>query len=306
VKPISGQSNRIAAFTIVELLTVISIIIILIGILVPGLNMAKRYARRVVQKNQFHAINVALEIFNNNWEGYPESSGGFGAVKLCDAVMGNDLLGYTPNPEDYNSPETSGRYAYLPRGSANVYKLKCLYNGRYSTRATDYRDSYVLCDVYKRIEYDNPDDPLHSMNGKKVGMPILYYKADKLGTTHSVKYPIPAPQHDSRVTPGDIKNIYKHADNDGLVQLGIPWPHAIPNIVHLMDPSNGTTLYPEKPNLATSNVQWFYNEIWNDRITAPGTWRPYNADSYILMSAGFNGDYGGDRSTGDDVFNFGD
>jgi hypothetical protein len=44
----------------------------------------------------------------------------------------------------------------------------------------------------------------------------------------------------------------------------------------------------------------FYNEIRNDRI--PGGDRPYREDSYILMSAGFDGLYG----TADDVFNFGE
>jgi hypothetical protein len=46
----------------------------------------------------------------------------------------------------------------------------------------------------------------------------------------------------------------------------------------------------------------FYKETWNQNVQVPGN-RPYRADSYILMSAGFDGLYG----TKDDVFNsFGD
>jgi len=58
VKPVNKKSDKKAGFTIVELLTIMSIIVILIGLLVPALNMVKRYAKRVNQKNQFQAATV--------------------------------------------------------------------------------------------------------------------------------------------------------------------------------------------------------------------------------------------------------
>jgi len=42
----------------------------------------------------------------------------------------------------------------------------------------------------------------------------------------------------------------------------------------------------------------FYERTWNKNFTAPN--RPYNADTFILHSAGLDGLYG----TADDVFNF--
>lgn len=294
MKPIAKKTSKKTGFTIVELLTVMSIIVILLGLLVPGLNKVRRYARKVRQKNQFYAISVALDLFNAEWEAYPESklsiSGGYGAIELCEAVMGRDLQGYTPNTADYNNPDTSGRKPYLPIENANVYQLKCLYGA-----GTTNGDRYVLCDVYKTVKYNNPDNPLDSMNGKRVGMPILYYKANTSGTTHSVKKPFYDPEVDNGISIDDPDNIYKYEDNDSLVQLGIPW--VLTTLVHLMDSTGGDTLHT--PPLNKSTAQVFYNKTWNDTVT--GAWRPHRGDSYILLSAGFDGEYG----TRDDVFNFG-
>jgi len=74
MKPVANQSSSRKAFTIVELLTVMSIIVILIGLLLPALNKVKRYATNVKQSAQFHSIGAAIELFSNEFEGYPDSS----------------------------------------------------------------------------------------------------------------------------------------------------------------------------------------------------------------------------------------
>ena len=71
MKSILKQSSRKKAFTIIELLTVMSIIVILIGVLVPALNNVRRYAKKVQQKAQFHSIGAAIELFSNENDGYP-------------------------------------------------------------------------------------------------------------------------------------------------------------------------------------------------------------------------------------------
>jgi len=289
MKPIIKQFNKKAAFTIIELLTVMSIIVILIGLLVPSLSMVKRYAKNVKQGAQFHSIDVAMELFQTEFDGYPNSEyettpdGYCGAMKLTEAMVGMDLLGfhpdslfrsdgmnlnlsppdddlYPPNPTKENLKARRGPYLQLE--NVNAYRLKNLY-GVGKTGAFD-EDLFVLCDVYTRVT--NKD------TGKKVGMPVLYYKADISGT-----------KHDPNV-PDDPDNIYNYKDNDKLVELGMPWePPA----------SNDHELYasPEK----------FYEKTKNDKIDIPAG-RPYRSDSYILLSAGFDGEYG----TPDDVFNFED
>ena len=104
MKAIIRQFNKRAAFTIIELLTVMSIIVILMSLLVPSLAMVKRYAREVRQRAQFHAIEAAMELFQSVEEGYPDSSAldednadYCGAMKLCEAMVGQDLMGFHPD-----------------------------------------------------------------------------------------------------------------------------------------------------------------------------------------------------------------
>ncbi len=79
-------------------------------------------------------------------------------------------------------------------------------------------------------------------------------------------------------------SIYNFDDNYALTGLGCPWE------------STYTTAQPmyDNPN------QLFYKAITNTKITT--TPRPHNEDSYILLSAGWDGLYG----TSDDVYNFSD
>jgi len=305
MKPLTRKTNGKAGFTIIELLTVMSVIIILIGLLVPALNMVKRFARKVTQKNQFHAIGVGLETFNAEWDGYPPSeprdeNGNpyCGAMKLCEAMLGQDMLGFHPDaafilPDQIYRASTndrSSRRNYIKLEQANAYRLGDIYD---STRfGSTVRDNFspairVLCDVYPNVT--------HRTTGRSIGMPILYYRADLSGTRHSVRIPYygTATEVNSGVSIDDPANIYDYQDNDDLVRLGIPWQ---PGPAHLMASGGGTTIHD--PPLNHSSAQVFYNKIWNDQLLP--NYRPYNGDTYILLSAGFDGEYG----TDDDVFDF--
>ena len=59
------KTNRNRTFTIVELLTAMSITIILVGLLVQALNKARRHSYEVKQKVQPKGIETGLEFFNS-------------------------------------------------------------------------------------------------------------------------------------------------------------------------------------------------------------------------------------------------
>ena len=288
MKPIAKQSNKKAGFTIVELLTVMSIIIILMGLLAPAMNRVRRFARKVSQKNQFHSIDIALEMFRAEFDGYPDSgpldvAGApyCGAMKLAEAMVGWDLLGFHPDSRfradgmDGAAPPTllydpltlkARKEHYLPLENANAYKLNDIYPNVATSPFNG--DRFVLCDVYTRAT--------NLTTGKRIGMPILYYKANTSNIRHD---PLDLPT----LIPWDDKGqIYNYLDNNQLVELGKPWnpPPTGSNHTLFTDPTK------------------FYASTWNEKVSAMA--RPYRVDSFILISAGFDGEYG----TPDDVFNF--
>ena len=296
MKAITKQSDKKTAFTIIELLTVMSIIVILIGLLLPSLNMVKRYAKEVRQRAQFHSIESAMELFSGNSEygGYPPSEaldkvGGVdycGAMKLCEAMVGQDLAGFHPESRFladctngtsgyylYDNPPSSGlspdaatnlkarKGPYLQTENANAYRLSQLY-GTGNTSPFTNENLFVLCDVYNRVK--------NQETGKGIGMPILYYKANTSNTVHDPNGTFPT-------AAGDNGYIYNYLDNDELVHLGPA------GVTHPLD-GTGTN---------------FYAITQDKRISITTGW-PHKPDSYILISAGFDGIYG----TNDDIFNF--
>lgn len=284
MKSIVKQSNRKAAFTIIELLTVMSIIVILIGVLVPALNNVRKYAQKVKQMAQFNSMQSAIELFNNENDGYPPSGAldgagqpYCGAMKLCEAMMGRDLLGFHPDSafRADGMDAAGGRDIYLPTAdnlrarmgtllqfeNANAYRLVDIYG---SGQTAPFQENvFVLCDVYTR----------QMRTGIKTGMPVLYYKAE---TSNNLHDPNTAP------TPQDnMGNIYNYWDNHALINLGKPWEEAGKATTHsLSEPAR------------------FYRNTRNDKIITVR--RPYRTDSYILISAGYDGEYG----TADDICNF--
>jgi len=306
VKLFTKKRKKISGFTIVELLTVMSIITILISLLVPALTKVRKYSREVKQRAQFHSIDVALELFNSEFEGYPPSSNidpstgiplhYVGAMKLAEAMVGQDKLGFhpdsmfnaagrvgnpprglyltsTPPPPNPQQNLDERKDLYLQLENANAYTMHNLY-GPGNTGNFD-AEALVLCDVYKNVRL-KPTIGQMEPSGR-AGMPILYYRANTSGIDHTF------------LAGGNPNNIYHYLDNQELVDLPMPETSEI----HPMA-SMGTWGSPPQP----ADPSIFYDKTQNETITS--TPRPYRAKSYILISAGYDGKYG----TSDDILNF--
>jgi type II secretory pathway pseudopilin PulG len=332
-------SKKANGFTIVELLTVMSIIIILMSLLMPGMQRTRRYARGVVQRAQFSEIAKGLELYrNDHQETYPDSgptdgnattlAGYCGAMKLCEALLGQDGMGFHPsstfqaNTSTYlfdlckqvDSATINGstalktnlreRTKYLDSDSIKATRLKDLYSwytddagkNYYATTAkfqsttdgdastatpTQYPNS-VITDAFLRMN----SRCTTITNNKKLGMPVLYYKADTSKLVHDISFDPAAYGGSTNPNP----SIYNFDDNYAITGLGCPWESTLSTTHPMWGPTSANP----------ANVKIFYKAITNTKITS--TPRPHNEDTYILLSAGWDGLYG----TADDVYNFSD
>lgn len=59
------------SFTLIELLVVIAVIAILLGILLPSLNMAREYARRITCTSNLKQIGVGWNMYIDDWKFFP-------------------------------------------------------------------------------------------------------------------------------------------------------------------------------------------------------------------------------------------
>lgn len=279
-------------FTLIEVITSVAIIAILIGLLIPALNMVREAAVMVKQRSQFGSIDIALESYSAVHRGYPLSdktdevgNAYCGAQRLAEAVIGWDGFGFHPDSDyradgmkDNDGDGFGDEELYYPgidslqlaeqkanlaarEGPllelevANAVKLRDIYDNIPTPIFNP--DTYVLADMFGMVT--------HKSTRKKTGMPILYYRADPLGIDHEA---------------GSVNNVYNVVDNAPIFQsLGVPF--------------DSSQTHPLKDYRSK-----FYALTKNPNFTSPP--RPYRVNSYILQSAGPDGLYG----TPDDVFNF--
>ncbi|RLI47915.1 MAG: hypothetical protein DRP09_21945 [Candidatus Thorarchaeota archaeon] len=279
-------------FTLVELLTVIAIIALLLSLALPALNEARMKAREVGDKASLRTINDAIENFAAEMGHYPNSrrngvlypfSGDptaildtaawppdQGAHVLFESLVGLDRIGYQKDHfyyvRDDGKPMTwdynLGRPVVTERRSPFV-KLE-------SVNVGTMEKAHPASTNFQGNVNNNPVfmDTLDVSQPR----PILYYKA--------------------RTSRHLLDQIYDYGDNAAITDdinrdTGDPYHERFFNkpagfYEYIWDPKTGVD--------PSSGVASFGN---------PSA-RPYNADTFILINAGRDHEYG----TTDDITNF--
>jgi prepilin-type N-terminal cleavage/methylation domain-containing protein len=286
------METRKRGFTIVEILTVVGIIALLVGILIPAITKVRTSVKETQQRAQLTTIGLAITAFKNDYGDYPPSdfmkysnNDYTGAQMLTEALVGWDLMGFHPE-SDW---ESDGRYAnnnmlyelattgsqqqqeenlrerkgpYLEQGSYEAYRLKDVLKDKNGNLNNTYNlniENYVLCDIFGKRT-------ITLSNGQKgrPGAPILYYRA----------------RTNSKIIDRNDQDhsIYDWKDNALLVKAL-------------------EEAYSKQFKI--DDDQFFYEEYIRDPRIEDRDW-PYRPDSYLLISAGADGEYG----TVDDITNF--
>jgi prepilin-type N-terminal cleavage/methylation domain-containing protein len=322
------QIKKTSGFTLIELLVVVAIISMLVGLLSVGLRKTKIASSNLRQKSVFHAMEIGLELFSKDFDGYPESrvldstptaatyAGPFvcGAQHLVEALVGRDEAGieprtgwYAPNDALYqtdpvvNSPtfydstadisrnRRGGPYTELKHVDVRtIYELWQGENGSTgiydSQNAAPAKRAPVFTDVFSKFRITLADG-----STTRVGMPILYFKANRAAT---LQFRLNTSQQ-TAVNPADNlmeRWTYNFIDNRAIVNLPSLADTSVTEAGHYVNPKDASK----------QKQQVFYELITQRSEPDRPFYKPFNANTFLLISAGWDGVYG----TGDDVTNF--
>lgn len=244
---------RRKAFTILELLVVIGIIVLIAAILLPMLSRTYREAQRARQAADLHAIETALEAYKNDFGDYPRfdpqltNAATSGASLLCWALI---APGPAMSTDPKNPADGADGVGFRIRGTqGKVY-------------------SYLQMDQFKvgMPVGDTSFNDATDFIADRWGNPILYYPANRTA--------------DVRTTTGYVGNVTYGPSNN----KPPPYFNGIDNAnFQYTNQVNGTSGI-QTPSLAEFSTLIGYTP--GKTVQQP---LPMN---YVLWSAGPNGTFG--------------
>jgi type II secretory pathway pseudopilin PulG len=292
--------NKHKAFTIVELLTSIVIIVILLGLLLPSIAMVRKMAKETAQKAQFATIDMTIEAFKQDYGDYPPSDmleppspglmgfdpntawrrDGFDAYNGRGSYDPPPRTRIRPDGQYYTLFERRGPYLDVSKtpvfrlGTSNATANDGLYDSTSATFVTYFdatQQNFVICDVFGVKKVTDTTGKIST-----AGTPVLYYKAN---TNSKSCFCVPPPNLNN--------SIYNYRDNLPLLSLNILPNATIPH--KLISPQQTYFCDPTY-------------KIDDEKVPplSPGVYWPHRPDTYILISAGADHEFG----TKDDILNF--
>lgn len=315
------RTQQHKGFTIVELLTVMAVIALLIGLLVPALALVKDRAKDIQQRAQFHAVSSGLEMFKADFGDYPESNDNAvntasspqkvadpipycGANKLAEAMIGYDYLGFHPN-SDFRADGANTIINQLGVQVPNTV----VYHPDYNVADWETATQNIQARKGPYVELENANafrmDEIYTTFPGASGFSNTFV-LDSLG-----RYPLALCDVYARKRGGiggkktgtpilyfRARTNFSIQDMDALPEQSIYYFYDNARILDLGMPDTGVGA-PHALFTGTNNEFVSFDEmILNKNVSAVR--RPYRAGSFVLWSAGKDGSFG----TADDIFNF--
>jgi len=311
------KRTRNPGFTLVELLTVVAIITLLISILVPAVNRARRNALEASIRAQHYSLSQGLEMFKGDYHYYPSSlpqdadgaeltdtndDGDLrdqvvdathvvqGAHRLAFALMGRDKLGC---PAGAGADSISTTYYRTNTGTVvgptdpdwGNPDMKVARRGPYISPEgyQTIEDQSVTTDGYVWLlcdKYNRTRDPVPSGATNYLDYsPILYYAANERGKGIS--------------RPNAKDDIYYYEDNRNITDG---------NFRDISGNSSVNSVdFWRFIQDASATVGGSLTDVPADGTpSATPLFRPHNPEGFILLSAGNDLIFG----TEDDIFNW--
>jgi type II secretory pathway pseudopilin PulG len=315
--------NNRKAFTIVELLTSITIIALLIGILLPSIYMVRKMAKETAQKAQFATMDMAMDAFKQDYGDYPPSDqfegigqpGGnvyCGAQKLTEALLGWDLMGFHPKTAWRRDGFDNTTGAFANSWSYDPLKQRIKPDGQYYTlfeRRGPYLDASKT-NVFRLGNSAGNNDGLYDSAGAVFSAIFDAARAnfvicDVFGVK---KLSIPTSGTATITAMAGSPILYYKAKTSSKSCYCVPPPTVDDSIYNYNDNRPLLTLgvIPSGKTHKLMTPQTYFCDpaykIVDEKVPPfpDGSRWPNRPDTYILISAGADHEFG----TNDDILNF--